>query len=83
MYDVKEWPTKSTELASLDYPGLHLYIYIRPDELHVRYEGGVLTIEGLHKERLQDGNGTVHRQFIRYLFFRDLRLENSEFFSKS
>ena len=39
--------------------------HYRPDELHVRYNNGVLTIEGKHEEKSEDGLHVVQRPFKR------------------
>ena len=37
----------------------------RPDELNVSVSGGVVTIEGKHEEKAEDGSKMVSRQFAR------------------
>ena len=39
--------------------------HYRPDELHVRYKDGVLTIDGRHEEKSEDGLHMVQRAFTR------------------
>ena len=39
--------------------------HYRPDELHVRYNNGVLTIDGKHEEKSEDGLHVVQRAFTR------------------
>eukprot|EP00088_Acartia_fossae_P034918 TRINITY_DN358_c0_g1_i1.p1 TRINITY_DN358_c0_g1~~TRINITY_DN358_c0_g1_i1.p1 ORF type:complete len:226 (-),score=84.99 TRINITY_DN358_c0_g1_i1:69-746(-) len=39
--------------------------HYRPDELHVSYKNGVLSIEGKHEEKAEDGKHMVVRQFSR------------------
>ena len=37
----------------------------RPDELSVSVSGGVVTVEGKHEEKAEDGSKMVSRQFCR------------------
>ena len=37
----------------------------RPDELSVSVSGGVVTVEGKHEEKAEDGSKMVSRQFLR------------------
>ncbi len=37
----------------------------RPDELNVSVSGGVVTVEGKHEEKAEDGSKMVSRQFHR------------------